>query len=139
MADDTPVNVNERLKDAISHIFNFKKEKIADLVGDLQLEKRESDRKPYCAEVCYTDNKRIAEGFIQNISEGGISIEPDGPFAKGQIITLTFTHPSGESFIKITGKIVRKDGKGLGIKFSRNIDNLPPEDLNRTSSSSNRK
>ena len=60
---------------------------------------------------------RSVIGFIQDISVGGLSIEPDGPFSKGQEITLTFRHPSGHGHVKISGKIVRKDHKGIGVNF----------------------
>jgi hypothetical protein len=130
MTDNAPANINDRLKEAISHIFNFKEKKLVNMVNTLQLEKRESDRKKHFAEVCYADGDRSADGFIQDISSGGLSIEPDGPFTKGQVITLTFMHPSGEDFIKITGKIVRKDKRGLGVQFSKQIENIIKDDTN---------
>jgi Tfp pilus assembly protein PilZ len=124
MGDNSPNSIRDRLKAAINQLFEFQKEKFFSAIDDLQLEKRLSPRKKHFSEVCYADSNRSVNAFIQDISVGGLSIEPDGPFSKGQEITLTFMHPSGSKQIKITGKIVRKDQKGIGVAFSKKIDGI---------------
>jgi hypothetical protein len=123
MADNSPASIRVRLKAAIYQLFKFNKEKLFTVIENLQLEKRIHPRKKHFAEVCYADGNRSVNGFIQDISVGGLSVEPDGPFSKGQEITLTFMHPSG-GHIKISGKIVRKDHKGIGVEFSKRIKNI---------------
>jgi hypothetical protein len=124
MADNVPANIRDRLKAALSHLFDIKKENLFALIDDLQLEKRANQRKKLFTEVCYADNDRSTIGFIQDISAGGLSIEPDGPFSEGQEITLTFRHPSVNGHVKISGKIVRKDRNGIGVQFSNIIENI---------------
>jgi len=124
MADNVPTNIRDRLKAALSQLFELKNNTISSLVNDLQLEKRANQRKKHFTEVCYADSDRSAIGFIQDISACGLSIEPDGPFSKGQEITLTFRHPSGSGHVKISGKIVRKDRNGIGVEFLDIMENI---------------
>ncbi|MFH0730356.1 MAG: PilZ domain-containing protein [Pseudomonadota bacterium] len=124
MGDNSPASIRDRLKAAINQLFEFKKEKFFSAIDDLQLEKRLSPRKKHFSEVCYADSNRSVNAFIQDISVGGLSIEPDGPFLKGQEITLTFMHPSAHKHVKITGKIVRKDQNGIGVEFSQKIEDI---------------
>jgi hypothetical protein len=121
MANNSPTDIRDRLKAAISQLFKFKREDLLGIIEGLQLEKRENERKKYCAEVCYADGNRAVNAFIQDISVSGLSIEPDGPFSLGQEITLTFMHPSGAGHIKISGKIARKDSKGIGVEFDKKV------------------
>jgi hypothetical protein len=124
MADNFPSNIRDRLKAALSQLFNFKKANLFAHIDDFQLEKRAYQRNKHFTEVCYADNRRSVIGFIQNISAGGLSIEPVGPFFEGQEITLTFKPPSGRGHVKISGKIVRKDHKGIGVQFTNKIENM---------------
>jgi hypothetical protein len=85
---------------------------------------REYPRKDCQADVIYSKNNRLAQGMIVNISAGGLYIYTDSPFAVGQEITLRFEHPFAEKQIKVNGKIVRNDHKGIGVKFEQTIGNI---------------
>ena len=61
--------------------------------------------------VCFTD-------FIQDISDGGVFIQTDGPFFESQKITLTFSLPNADKDISISGEVVRIDSQGIGVKFN---------------------
>ncbi len=62
------------------------------------------------ADVCFTH-------FIQDISNGGVFIETNGPFYAGQGLKLNFSLPEVESPISIGGEVVRVDSRGIGVKF----------------------
>ncbi len=64
--------------------------------------------------VCFTD-------FIQDIGNGGVFIQTDGPFFIGQQITLTFLLPKIEKDIAVNGKVVRVDSEGIGVQFDEPI------------------
>jgi hypothetical protein len=55
--------------------------------------------------------------FIQNISASGLFIETQLPIFVGEELSLTFSLTDIEDRVKITGKIVRVDSKGIGVQF----------------------
>ena len=61
-------------------------------------------------DVCFTH-------FIQDISNGGVFIETNGPFYIGQGLKLNFSLPEVEFPISIGGEVVRVDFRGIGMKF----------------------
>jgi hypothetical protein len=63
--------------------------------------------------------KRLYEGTIKNISKGGTYIETDGYFTVGQEVTVAGTFDAGGRETKQRGAIVRKDGRGIGVKFKK--------------------
>ena len=85
---------------------------------------REFPRKDCVADVVYSDNTRLAQGMIVNISAGGLYLQPDSPFAVGQLVTLSFEHPTEKQQMKVNGKVVRSDEKGIGVKFEKAIENI---------------
>ncbi|MDX9786552.1 MAG: PilZ domain-containing protein [Desulfobacterales bacterium] len=85
---------------------------------------RDYPRIDYCTEVIYSDNQRIASGVTRNISATGMFIEPAGPFSVGREIIMTLEHPKSRKPVKVNGRITRKDKKGIGIKFEREITGI---------------
>lgn len=124
MIEDSPTNIDDQLFTAISRLSGGQKQELLKLINDLQFkksEKRIHRRKKHLAQITYATPTRSVNGFIQDISECGVYIEPNGPFAEGQLITLTFEHPSENRPIKIAGKIVRRGLKGIGVRFGEPI------------------
>ena len=120
-----PESVTNRLIEAIKKLSESQQEYLLQAVKDWINDHREFPRKDCQADVIYSDNNRLAQGIIVNISAGGIYLEPDSPFAVGRKITLTFEHPLAKKQVKVDGEIVRSDQKGIGVKFNRNIGSLP--------------
>ena len=79
--------------------------------------KRKHYRKTLLTVVDYTTQGNAYKDFIQNISPGGVFIETPMPFSVGEELSLTFTLPSYQKHIKITGKVVRISTQGIGVKF----------------------
>lgn len=63
--------------------------------------------------------KRLYEGTIKNISKGGTYIETDAYFTVGQEVTVAGSFDSDGQETKQQGAIVRKDGRGIGVKFKK--------------------
>jgi hypothetical protein len=74
----------------------------------------------HCSEgTHFLAKKRLYEGTIRNISKGGTYIETEGYFTVGQEITVAGTFEAGGRETKQQGAIVRKDGRGIGVKFKK--------------------
>ena len=65
--------------------------------------------------------QRLYEGTIKNISKGGAYIETDGFFNAGQAITVAGPFEADGRECKQHGFIVRKDNRGIGVKFNKNL------------------
>jgi Tfp pilus assembly protein PilZ len=71
-------------------------------------------------EITYSsDQRRIFEDFIRNVSAGGLFIETNLVTELGQKLTMTFSHPDSGDPIKVLGKIIRVDSGGIGVKFNK--------------------
>jgi hypothetical protein len=60
--------------------------------------------------------------FIKNISAGGLFIETGIPLSINQKLFITFSPSDSKIPIKITGQIVRRDSKGIGVEL---YDTIP--------------
>ena len=80
-------------------------------------DKRRHLRKPYFMVVDYASQNRGYQGFIKNISTGGVFIATRTPIPIGQKVSMTFQLPVCKKHVKITGEIVRISGSGIGVKF----------------------
>jgi hypothetical protein len=81
---------------------------------------RESRRHPrsLCTEgTHFLARQRLYAGTIKNVSQSGTYIETDGFFTVGQEITVAGTFCKGERETKQKGAIVRRDARGIGVKF----------------------
>ncbi len=88
-------------------------------------EKRKYPRRSTLLDISYSsDQRRIFDDFVRNISAGGLYIETNLVTELGQKLTLTFSHPDSSDPIKILGKIVRVDSGGIGVKFNKLLSGL---------------
>lgn len=78
--------------------------------------------------VEYSIDENLYNGFIKNISSGGVFIEcPQETLKKisaGDMITLTFEHPDNKIHIKMTGEIARIVKAGFGVSFDKILHGL---------------
>ena len=82
-------------------------------------EKRKYPRRSTLMEITYSsDQRRIFEDFVRNISAGGLFIETNLITELGQKLTMTFSHPDSGDPIKVLGKVIRVDSGGIGVKFN---------------------
>ena len=86
------------------------------------VELREFPRKPFVFPITHTGNSATFIYFIQNISNDGVFIQTDGNFHIGQQIIMNFFLPKVEKNITVSGKVVRVDSRGIGVKFDELID-----------------
>jgi Tfp pilus assembly protein PilZ len=71
-----------------------------------------------------SDQRRIFEDFVRNISAGGLYIETNLVTELGQKLTMTFSHPESGDPIKVLGKIIRVDSEGIGVQFNKFLSDL---------------
>ena len=85
------------------------------------MEKRELIRVPFQIDTTILFENQTFTGKIENLSLKGMFILTDGQFKLQDIIQITL-HLAGESSdleISVTGVIVRKTEKGIGVQFEK--------------------
>lgn len=88
-------------------------------------EKRKYSRRSTFMDITYSsDQRRIFEDFVRNISAGGLFIETSLVTELGQKLTMTFSHPDSGDPIKVLGKVIRVDSGGIGVKFNKLLSAL---------------
>lgn len=122
--DTSPKSITDQLIEAIKDLSNSQQEKLLEAIHKWKKDSREYPRKDCHGDVIYSDNNRLAQGMIMNISAGGLYVQPDSPFAVGREVILSFEHPFTEKQVKVTGKIVRSDQNGFAIKLDQSLDNI---------------
>ena len=81
-------------------------------------QKRAHDRYECLVAVDYDIEDWAYQSNIKNISLGGAFIEVNQPVRLGEEIVLTLTTGNPARTCNITGTIMRRDGKGIGVKFN---------------------
>ena len=109
------LSVTKRLE-LLKKLENWHHSKIAEL--------REHPRKSsFIPAECLSDGVGFTD-FIQNIGNGGVFIQTDTDFYIGQQITMTFSLPKVEKDIIVSGKVVRFDSQGIGVKFDELLHDI---------------
>jgi len=78
---------------------------------------RKHDRFECLVAVDYDISDWTYQCFLRDISMGGAYIETEQSVKDGQKITLTLSSPEFESSCAIIGQVVRRDKKGIGVRF----------------------
>ena len=73
--------------------------------------------------ICDTKNCNFRD-FTKNVSSGGVFIETDTTLSVNEEVFMTLLHSSFEVPIRASGKIVRVDPKGMGVKFKNTIHSI---------------
>lgn len=94
----------------VSRLLGFAEE----LIGK---KKRAHERIPCLISTDFVSQNRAYQDYIQDISRGGVFIETSGNFSEGEEIRLTLSLAHYFKPFKIKGVIVRRDRKGIGVKF----------------------
>lgn len=113
--------VIDRIFEIISNLSETNRQKVLKDLEKLQQfqlsEKREHERKHTSIyAICSAGNLSFKD-FIRNISVGGLFIETKTPLVVNTELLIRFLHSDYVPLTKITGKTVRVDLKGVGVKF----------------------
>lgn len=128
-SDNPSTEVIARLYDLIQQLSDEERHQLLlDLEAHLTPKKRKYPRKNYFMSVQFSIDGRMFNGFIKNISPGGIYVETLRDhlqhLEKGHNLVLTFQHPDTHGHIKITGEIVRVNKSGIGVHFEEKLRDL---------------
>jgi hypothetical protein len=104
--------------------FKDRRTLLKDLEAKHSQDRRKFERMPYFMPVDFATLDRAFNGYIQNISSGGMLIEARESIAEGQQLTLAFMRPKSKAFIKVGGQIVRTATDGFGVEFNASIDDI---------------
>lgn len=88
----------------------------------LSKERRKSTRKPCYRAIAYATRGFSSIEYIKDISAWGLFIRTQKNISVGEDITMTVPTPGNDSTIKIIGEVVRRNSKGIGVKFKIGID-----------------
>jgi len=89
-----------------------------------QKEKRKHPREKTFTHIDCSGNKCAFTDFIQNISDSGLYIETQMPLFTDQELSMNFSPPGAKDPIKIIGKVVRVDSRGIGVQFDELISGI---------------
>jgi len=130
-ANDKKLSITEVRGRLFELIFNMPEAETRDLLKKMEIrwlpkyeERRKYPRESTFVHVDCSGNQCAFTDFIQNLSAGGLYIDTQLPFFPGQELSMTFSVTNGETPIKITGKIVRVDSRGIGVKFDALLSDL---------------
>jgi len=84
-------------------------------------EKRKHPRRKTFIHVDCLGKKCAFTDFIQNISDSGLYIETQMFLSVNQELSMSFFPTTSEDPIKIIGKIVRIDSKGIGVQLHERL------------------
>jgi Tfp pilus assembly protein PilZ len=82
-------------------------------------EKRKKPRKASPMLLDYAVRDRVCQGFIHDISVGGVFIETGESISVGQEILSIIPIPNSPKSVRIKGNVVRNTPNGIGVKFKR--------------------
>lgn len=86
--------------------------------------RRKFARRPYFMPVDFATPQRAFNGYIQNISSGGMLIETRQALPIGQQVILSFLRPKSREYVKVGGQIVRTTANGFGVRFNACIEGI---------------
>jgi Tfp pilus assembly protein PilZ len=122
--DDNKMDIKEirsRISEIISRMSEAQSRKFLKGLEKWQqfnlVENRKYQRKKTFILVDCSNDRIVFTDFIQNLSASGLFIETRLPLYVGEKLSLTFSLTDIEDHVKITGKIVRVDSKGIGVQF----------------------
>ncbi len=78
---------------------------------------RKFDRYDCLVGVDYDISDWTYQCYMRDISEGGAYIETEQPIKVGQRLIMSLSSPVLESTCAIAGTVVRRDPKGIGVRF----------------------
>jgi len=85
---------------------------------DLEAAERRRHPRKSCSIAVSVGTWRVCREFAKNISHGGMFIGTSASFSPGEHVTLTFSPPNQDKAIRITGRVVRRNAKGIGVEFT---------------------
>lgn len=115
--DYSRCNIKQELKIPLMSLL-LESRRMLDEKQNKGVQKRAHERYECLVSVDYDIDDWAYQSYIKNISIGGAFIEMNHPVKMGEEIVLTFTSDDPPRICNITGTVVRRDGKGIGVKFS---------------------
>lgn len=127
--EETLSTITAKLFDIILKMPVKQRQKLLYALEDQQKKMgRKYNRRDYLMNVEYSVDGHLYNGFIKNISSGGVYIECSQDtlikLSDGDTITLTFKHPDKQLHIKMTGEIARIVKTGFGVSFDKILHDL---------------
>ena len=82
-------------------------------------EKRKKPRKASPMLLDFAVRDRVRQGFIYDLSVGGVFIQTAESISVGQEILTIIPIPNSPKSVRVKGSVVRNTPNGIGVKFKR--------------------
>lgn len=122
--NDNKISITEVRGRILELIFNMPEAETRQMLNELEIraqtktgERREHPRKSVFIPIECKGKRCGFSDFIQNISDSGLFLETQIPLIVGEELSMTFSLSSAEDPIKIKGKIVRVNSKGISVQY----------------------
>ena len=113
-------DVMSRLMDLIKSMTEHEREILLNTLKPKHFkEKRKKPRRASPMLLDYAVRDRVCQGFIHDISVGGVFIETGESISVGQEILSIIPIPNSPKSVRIKGNVVRNTPNGIGVKFKR--------------------
>jgi len=124
--NDNKLRINDVRTFIFEIITDMSDIELRQLVKDLEKwekskdKKRKYPRRSTVIDITYASDQRgFFEDVIRNISADGLYIETNLLSELGQKLTMSFSHPNSGDPVKVSGKVIRADSEGIGVKFDK--------------------
>ena len=128
---ETTLTINEveaRLSELISAMSEIEKRELLAKLEKWEQSKikdlRKHPRKDTSIYAVFSGQDCYFRDYISDISAGGLYIETETALFINQELVITFFLPDAGAPVKIKGKVVRTDSKGIGIEFDELLTNI---------------
>ena len=128
---ETTLTINEveaRLSELISAMSEIEKRELLAKLEKWEQSKikdlRKHPRKDTSIYAVFSGQDCYFRDYISDISAGGLYIETETALFIDQELVITFFLPDAGAPVKIKGKVVRTDSKGIGIEFDELLTNI---------------
>lgn len=115
--DYSALNVNQQVNMPLMSLL-LESRRMLDEKGIRGHQQRAHERYDCVVSVDYDIDDWAYISYLRNISEGGAYIEMNQPVKLGEEIILTFSTENPPRSCNISGTVVRRDERGVGVKFN---------------------
>ncbi len=127
--DQKKVNVSGIKARLFSKLMKLSDEKIMKVYAAL-FDERKFPRKKFHIPVDYDTYDESYRDTITDISAGGVFIQTNEPLDVGEEVSLFFSVKGPRSPFNITGRVVRRPPRGIGVEF---VEIIPQQQAALTS------
>jgi len=107
----------EQLAGIAQQLPDEKKQQLLELVSSWSPDVRQAPRESYTELLNFNSKSGNHYGHAKDVSSTGVFIETPAKFEIGESVKLVLTFISAPNPLRLTGRVVRKTERGIGLQF----------------------